>query len=252
MHCKCLTRSRRLPPHNPIPMPSHVVIRIVSYLKIILKIAAWNLIVIALVELAIASLLYRNTDRFLQSATRTQGTVKKFLDRPDRYTNKIYYPVYAYQDGQGNEYETYSSASSYPIAYQIGDKVTMLYLPAHPNDATPDTFLEIWLWPILVACFGFLKLVGGLSILLFFYIVKRGRKRKAVAQEQQTGAPAAASLPAVERSYKIAFKGEEIGEFPITAIRNMLRGGMISVRDYYFDPDTNEWKPLEQLREPGA
>jgi len=232
-------------------MPSHAVIRVIYYLRIILKIAAWNLIVIALIEFAIASLLYRNTHHFLQSASRAQGTVTRFFDRMDRYTNKIYYPVYEFQDARGNEYEIVSSAGSYPLAYQIGDTVTMLYLPNHPNDATPGTFLEIWFWPVLVACFGFLKLVAGLGILLFVYIVRRDKRRKAVTQAQQAEVPAA-SLPVTEPSYRISFRGEDIGDFTISAIRKMLGGGMLTFQDYYYDSVTNEWRPLEQLKELGS
>ena len=201
-------------------MPSHAAIRVIYYLKIISKIAAWNLIVIALIELTIASFLYHSTRNFLQSASRAQGTVTKFFDRMDRYTNKIYYPVYEFQDAQGKDYEIVSSAGSYPLAYQIGDTVTMLYIPNHANDATPDTFLEIWFWPIFVACFGFLKFVVGLGILLFFYIVKRSRLRNAITQAPQTGVPAA-PLPVTERSYRIAFGGKDIGDFTMSAIRNI-------------------------------
>ena len=59
----------------------------------------------------------------------------------------------------------------------------------------------------------------------------------------------APSLPAAEPGYRIAFKGQDIGEFTLSTIRKMLAGGMLTLQDFYYDSGTNEWTPLEQLKE---
>ena len=66
------------------------------------------------------------------------------------------------------------------------------------------------------------------------------------------------SLPAPRRNdippppgaiwhYRIARNGEDLGEFPVATIRQMLRSRDLTMEDYYFDTEANDWMQLDCL-----
>lgn len=53
--------------------------------------------------------------------------------------------------------------------------------------------------------------------------------------------------PGSARTYRIAKDGNDLGDVSIPAIKQMLVTGGITMRDYYLDVSSNEWKPLDCL-----
>ena len=53
--------------------------------------------------------------------------------------------------------------------------------------------------------------------------------------------------PGASRTYRIASNGEDLGEMSIPAIKRMISGGQLTMKDHYLDPDGNEWVPLDCL-----
>ena len=49
------------------------------------------------------------------------------------------------------------------------------------------------------------------------------------------------------QKFRIAQGGTEIGEFTAADIKTMLAAGQLSMDDYYFDADANDWMPLDCL-----
>jgi hypothetical protein len=50
-----------------------------------------------------------------------------------------------------------------------------------------------------------------------------------------------------ELRYRIAKDGQDLGEYPLTMIRQMLQSGEITQQDYYFDHSANEWLEIGAL-----
>lgn len=50
---------------------------------------------------------------------------------------------------------------------------------------------------------------------------------------------------AVPRTMRVAKNGQDLGDMDIPKIKLMLRSGELTLQDYYFDRDSNDWMPLE-------
>jgi hypothetical protein len=57
----------------------------------------------------------------------------------------------------------------------------------------------------------------------------------------------ASEAPTLPNKLRIAKDGQEIGEMGIGVIKTMLHNKQLSVNDLYFDPQANEWTPLDFL-----
>ena len=51
-----------------------------------------------------------------------------------------------------------SGNGSNPPLYEVGEKVPVLYLPGRPGAAVIDTFIELWLGPVIYTGLGLLLL----------------------------------------------------------------------------------------------
>jgi hypothetical protein len=60
-----------------------------------------------------------------------------------------YVPVVEFDAG-GQVYSFEGSTASYPPAYELGERVPVLYDPANPQTAQIDKWSERWLFPILI------------------------------------------------------------------------------------------------------
>ena len=47
--------------------------------------------------------------------------------------------------------------------------------------------------------------------------------------------------PGAQRTYRIASNGKDLGEFSVSAIKQLLEAGKLTMQDYYFDHDSNDW-----------
>ena len=50
---------------------------------------------------------------------------------------------------------------------------------------------------------------------------------------------------AVQKSYRVAQDGQDLGEMPVFKIKQLLVGGQLSLEDCYFDPEANDWLQFE-------
>jgi hypothetical protein len=131
----------------------------------------WMMIVVSAVSLAVAGMFANRTRHFLARAVPATGTVVRL----DRVTTKdhgdSYRPVFEYADAQGRMHTIYSSGSSSPPEYQVGDKIPVLYDPSDPSDARIRGLF--WLWGVSLI-FGFIG-VGtlGMGIAAKFGLIRR-------------------------------------------------------------------------------
>ena len=53
--------------------------------------------------------------------------------------------------------------------------------------------------------------------------------------------------PGARHMYRVASNGKDLGEFPVSAIKQLIEAGKLTMQDYYFDHDSNDWMPLDCL-----
>ena len=59
-----------------------------------------------------------------------------------------------------------------------------------------------------------------------------------------------ASIPSTlgkPQTFRIAAKGQDLGDIPSASVVLMLKGGQLSPSDYFLDLTTNQWEPLSCL-----
>ena len=82
----------------------------------------------------------------------------------------VYSPVIEFEvNGQAYSFE--SSNASYPPAYEVGERVEIIYDPANPNTAQINKWHERWLFPIIIIPAMILT-----SIILTFMMIRAWRR----------------------------------------------------------------------------
>lgn len=130
---------------------------------------------IALILLVVGGLMVRSTLRLRAEATQVTGTVVG-LERGRRglTTAIVEFPV-----GEGRTVRVASGSASNPPAFDVGERVPVLYREGHARDASLATFGELWLFPILVTFMGLVfGLVATAMVVLARSEARRSRGRR--------------------------------------------------------------------------
>ncbi len=102
----------------------------------------------------------------------TTGTVIR-LEESTSDGSTTYSPVFQYVvNGQTYEFESQNSSS--PPTHRVGDEDTIYYDPTNPEKAQVDSFMDMWLAPGLLLCFG----GGGFIIANVVALIWVVRRRK--------------------------------------------------------------------------
>ncbi len=144
----------------------------------VLKIGAIALILIGMLCIAAGFLSRSKTTKFLESATRSTGVVTGFeegtsgsSDTGDR--NIIYRPIVEFKTATGEQITFTAKIGSQTKSYTEGDSITVHYQSDNPHNARIDSFLSLWLVPLIAWGIGaVLFLVGG----IFGIIVYRAHR----------------------------------------------------------------------------
>lgn len=143
---------------------------------------------------------------FREQAKRTTGVIE--AANPPRA--KFYV--------EDREYTVTGSVSSDPPAYQVGEKVEVMYLPGSPDDARLDGFLENWFAATLLGGLGTVFTSVGLGIFFF-----SGRWTRRLISRFQPGAPPV-TTPPVESTPE-ASAGSDISYSDRQTLSRILRMG---------------------------
>lgn len=90
-------------------------------------------------------------------------------DSGEQIAEKYYYPVVEFNSLDGRYHSVQLAEGSNPVAFEIGDEVTVLYDPEHPLDARIKSFGSSMLMWVLPGITGIL----GISFLIAVLVVKR-------------------------------------------------------------------------------
>ena len=120
----------------------------------------------ALGLLALGGYCYNRAARFKKAAVEAQGAVVELREGSGgAHSGTVYYPVIRFADQGGQERTLYSRTGSYPPAYAVGDRVSVLYDPAAPNEAKVNSFTGLWLLPLILGILGGLDFLTGVFLL---------------------------------------------------------------------------------------
>lgn len=138
------------------------------------------ILTVGLALVCIASGLAISTRSFLKQSVATQGTVTELAERVDREDNSVSYaPVFTFDAADGHRYRVVSHVSSNPPGFHVGEAVRVLYEPGNPQGARIDTFVQLWLTPLICGALGVVFSAVGAG--LVFYRKWPGRRDAALA-----------------------------------------------------------------------
>lgn len=192
-------------------------------------------LIVGLFFLALTAYLSFSTIQFQKTAQRTEGTVVKLHERistKDKKREVMYYPEFAFLDGNKQLHLIESSKGSHPPAYDIGEKVSIIYQPDEPDNAKADTFVELWLAPVIMLILGVTFTLPGL--IMFLIPVLSGNKAEKL---QRTGLSVKAKIIRVEQNEAITMNGRSPWRI-VCQWHNQLenRVYVFNSQNFWFDP----------------
>jgi hypothetical protein len=99
---------------------------------------------------------------------------------------------------------------------------------------------------IVVVCLANKKKEAGDQAQKAFQLQQMQIQRQQLEEIRKLRQPAP-ETPTLPSKLRISKDGQEIGEMGIGVIKTMLHNKQLSENDLYFDPQANEWMPLELL-----
>jgi len=92
---------------------------------------------------------------FVAGSEETEGIVIEMREGPSKY-----YPRVRFQTKSGETIEFSSGNGSNPPLYKVNETVPVLYSDANPQYAVINSFIEIWLGPVIYAGLGLFFLIS--------------------------------------------------------------------------------------------
>ena len=149
--------------------------------KIAVRVFGALALVSAFALLALGASCCNRAANFKKTAVEAQGTVSELKEGSSGGANShtVYYPIIRFADKAGLEHTLYSSSGSYPPAYEVGERVSVLYDPANPKEAKVNSFTSLWLWPLILGIMGGLDLLTGLFLFFGVPLILRWDEKRA-------------------------------------------------------------------------
>ncbi|MGW6057490.1 DUF3592 domain-containing protein [Streptomyces sp. NPDC055189] len=133
--------------------------------------------------LAIGLILTGVSVSYLANGERARGTVVSMEWRSDGGSGKrrandgpTAYPVVQFTAAGGKSRTFEGSTGSNPPAYDLMEKVEVLYRADSPQDARINSFISLWLLPLIFGGIGLV--IGGIGVTVA--VVRRRRPRRTV------------------------------------------------------------------------
>jgi hypothetical protein len=123
-----------------------------------------------LFSLILGAWLSQKSIALTEDGVSVTATVIEIGSRDDSDHGTTYYPIYIFTTEDGVEHTGESSASSTHCNYEVGDPIEILYLPDNPSKSQPNSFVNLWLGPLICLILAIVPLCFGLVL---FFIVPR-------------------------------------------------------------------------------
>ncbi|WP_422858083.1 DUF3592 domain-containing protein [Flagellimonas sp. S174] len=115
-----------------------------------------------------AYLQYQKTELLLEKGIRTTATVTQLL-RTSSSDSNTYAPVFEFKDRQKNTHSYTSKISSSPPAYDVGEKVKIVYSPKDKQNVKTISFWGLYRGMVILAMVASPLLIIGGSYLWYIY-----------------------------------------------------------------------------------
>ena len=122
-----------------------------------------------------ALMFWNKTRGFLSRAHQASGTVVELIETRDNEGSSMWKPVVAFTDDNGHKTRFTDSVSSRPAAYDVGEAVTVLYLPGKAGEAHIKGFSSLWLGATILGGLGVIFTGIGAGIV---FATRAGEKKK--------------------------------------------------------------------------
>jgi hypothetical protein len=96
-------------------------------------------------------------NKFVMSGEQANGIVIEVKKGPGQISK--YHPRVRFQTKDGKSIEFIPGNGSNPPMYEVNDQVPVVYNSSYPNHAVINSFIEIWLGPVIYFCLGLLLVV---------------------------------------------------------------------------------------------
>lgn len=198
-------------------------------------------VVIGIPCLLLSTRLGLESQTLVQQGLKTDGVVMELIQKwsssSKSSSGRSYAPLFRFQTPDGKEHIVQSSTSSNPPAYDVGDHVPVLYLAGKPEQAVINSFMELWIAPLITGIIGIAFFVVGLVLVIAFFrkrqldvwLVQHGQRIQAGVQGVEVNTSIKVNRrspfqiictwkdPASQKTY--TFKSENFWEDPTTLIQ---------------------------------
>lgn len=130
--------------------------------------------------LGLAAFFTWRTSNFIKRSRSATGTVTalKLVSLHD----SDYAPVFSFKAADGKTYSVTSNTSSNPPGFAVNDEVEVLYDPADPQRARINTFVQLWLPPVILGSIGTLFFIIAS---VFAFVLRALARRGSLAAPPQ-------------------------------------------------------------------
>lgn len=103
----------------------------------------------------------QETYALVKHGVRTEGTVTALIKRTNtKNRGSVYAPAVRFTTTDGQVLSFDGATATNPPAYSIGERVKVIYLPTKPEDASIDSFLQLWSGNVLMGFIGIIFLTA--------------------------------------------------------------------------------------------
>jgi len=160
------------------------------------------------VLLAASVVMLDRDGRFADAAVAAEGTVSRLVRKVSRDDSRsssgvTYTAVIVFADGAGRQHEFAEQVSSNPPRFSPGDKVRVLYDPAHPGNAVVDDF-----WGRKGLAVIFMGIAVPITVIGAALLAVDAARRRRRTRLLKHGLPIEADFVHVFRDTRISHNGE--------------------------------------------
>ncbi|MCO7225940.1 DUF3592 domain-containing protein [Pleionea sp. CnH1-48] len=121
-------------------------------------------VVVGAVALSVGSFLLGKTYQFVEFSVRTQGVVVEHIKAHRGYAVT---PLVEFHSDSGEKIRFQAGAASSPPAFDIGEKVLVIYPYHQPDNANIDSFRTLWVGPLVPFFLGICFFTVGILAVRF-------------------------------------------------------------------------------------
>ena len=143
-----------------------------------IKIVQYTFGLISAAMLAGTFFMVQNTQQFLQTSLKAQGTVIDLIEKRSSSSSsssnsRTYSPKVQFTTATGENITFTTSSSTYPPSYDIDEKVDVFYTADKPNSAKINGYFDLWGGATILGGIGSVFFAIGAGIALFSTLNQR-------------------------------------------------------------------------------